>query len=462
MNTSVPVVSGVAQVGESLSASTGSWVGTAPVSYAYRWQRCSPACVEIPGATTSSYPVVAADLGATLRVGVTGSNTAGSSEAFSAQTPAVTAAGETTLTFNVSANADDGDVTVSGSVGSGYPPSGAAAANSSGPVFTAGRRRAFGNFQILVPLLRFDTSSLPDNATVTSAKLRLHVTGKADDDNRSLVGEWYPSSNWPIDPTDWTQTTGTSALVGADLTGIAVGTSNELNLSGVAAISVSGYTGLRLGISGGQPSGDNYLQIAALEHASNPEPQLVVTYTTSGGPTAPVNTSVPVVSGVAQVGESLSASTGSWVGTAPVSYAYRWQRCSPACVEIPGATTSSYPVVAADLGATLRVGVTGSNSGRLQRSLLRADRLPSPPPARPRSPSTSAQTPTTATSPSAARWGAATRRPARRRRTRADRCSPRGGGVRSATSRSWCRCCVLTPPPSPTMQPSPQPSCACT
>ena len=280
VNTSVPVVSGVAQVGESLSASTGSWVGTAPVSYAYRWQRCSPACVEIPGATTSSYPVVAADLGATLRVGVTGSNTAGSSEAFSAQTPAVTAAGETTLTFNVSANADDGDVTVSGSVGSGYPPSGAAAANSSGPVFTAGRRRAFGNFQILVPLLRFDTSSLPDNATVTSAKLRLHVTGKADDDNRSLVGEWYPSSNWPIDPTDWTQTTGTSALVGADLTGIAVGTSNELNLSGVAAISVSGYTGLRLGISGGQPSGDNYLQIAALEHASNPEPQLVVTYTT--------------------------------------------------------------------------------------------------------------------------------------------------------------------------------------
>ena len=167
--------------------------------------------------------------------------------------PAVTAArGETTLTFNVSANADDGDVTVSGSVGSGYPPSGAAAANSSGPVFTAGRRRAFGNFQILVPLLRFDTSSLPDNATVTSAKLRLHVTGKADDDNRCLVGEWYPSSNWPIDPTDWTQTTGTSALVGADLTGIAVGTSNELNLSGVAAISVSGYTGLRLGISGGQ------------------------------------------------------------------------------------------------------------------------------------------------------------------------------------------------------------------
>ena len=43
----------------------------------------------------------------------------------------------------------------------------------------------------------------------------------------------------------------------------------------------------------------------------------------------PVNSSPPVVSGVAQVGQSLSASPGSWSGTAPISYAYQWQRCAP-------------------------------------------------------------------------------------------------------------------------------------
>ena len=63
---------------------------------------------------------------------------------------------------------------------------------------TAGRRFVFGGYEVLVPLLRFNTAALPDNATVTSATLRLYVTGKADADNRNLVGEWYSGASWPI------------------------------------------------------------------------------------------------------------------------------------------------------------------------------------------------------------------------------------------------------------------------
>ena len=54
--------------------------------------------------------------------------------------------------------------------------------------------------------LRFDTSPLPDNATVSSVKLRGYLTSVADDDDRTLIGEWYSAANWPIDPSDWTLT----------------------------------------------------------------------------------------------------------------------------------------------------------------------------------------------------------------------------------------------------------------
>ena len=278
VNVSVPVVSGVAQVGQSLSASSGAWSGAAPIAYAYQWQRCSPGCVAIAGATASSYLVASADLGASLRVLVTASNTAGSAQAASAQTAAVTAAGETTVTFSVGAGGDDGDVNISGAQSGGYPPTGTAAANSSGTLLTAGRRLAFGNYQVLTSLLRFDTSSLPDNATVTSVKLRGYLTSVADADDRTLIGEWYSASSWPIDAGDWTLTPASNALTGTDIGTLTKNTTAELTLANPANLSLTGYSALRLGISGGQPNGDNHVQFASLEH-SQPEPQLIVAYT---------------------------------------------------------------------------------------------------------------------------------------------------------------------------------------
>jgi len=82
-------------------------------------------------------------------------------------------------------------------------------------------------------------------------------------------------------------------------------------------------------------------------------------------PEAPANTSAPTISGSPQVGQTLTADPGSWSGTQPLSYAYQWRRCDEigdACTDITGATASAYGVVALDVGATLRVLVTASNS----------------------------------------------------------------------------------------------------
>jgi hypothetical protein len=42
----------------------------------------------------------------------------------------------------------------------------------------------------------------------------------------------------------------------------------------------------------------------------------------------PVATSLPLVAGSLREGQTLSASTGEWAGTGPISFSYQWLRCS--------------------------------------------------------------------------------------------------------------------------------------
>lgn len=90
------MVSGTTTVGQTLSASTGAWSGTAPISYAYNWARCTSSCSTIAGATSSSYTLTGADTGAKIAVLVTATNSAGSGQASSSQVGPVVAAGPTT------------------------------------------------------------------------------------------------------------------------------------------------------------------------------------------------------------------------------------------------------------------------------------------------------------------------------------------------------------------------------
>ena len=93
-NTAVPTVSGSAIVKQTLTADNGTWTGDQPIVFTYRWQRCNTSgagCVNIPNATHKTYTVKEADTDFTLRVQVTGKNSAGSDTAVSAVTAKVTA-----------------------------------------------------------------------------------------------------------------------------------------------------------------------------------------------------------------------------------------------------------------------------------------------------------------------------------------------------------------------------------
>ena len=81
--------------------------------------------------------------------------------------------------------------------------------------------------------------------------------------------------------------------------------------------------------------------------------------------TAPANTAPPVISGTAESGKTLSASTGTWSGSTPIGYAFQWRHCDSAgasCANVTGATSSSYALSSSDVGFTIRVVVTASNA----------------------------------------------------------------------------------------------------
>ena len=82
--------------------------------------------------------------------------------------------------------------------------------------------------------------------------------------------------------------------------------------------------------------------------------------------TAPANTAPPTISGTPRSGDTLTSSTGTWTGTAPITYAYQWQRrtntTGSSWGSISGATASRFTLRSGDAGYLIRVRVTATNS----------------------------------------------------------------------------------------------------
>jgi hypothetical protein len=96
MNLTAPAITGTAQVGSTLTAHDGSWSGVPAPGFTVQWEVCDSAganCSDISGQMGATFTPVSGDVGKTIRVKVSASNTNGSAgPAESAQTAAVIAA----------------------------------------------------------------------------------------------------------------------------------------------------------------------------------------------------------------------------------------------------------------------------------------------------------------------------------------------------------------------------------
>jgi alpha-tubulin suppressor-like RCC1 family protein len=258
-----PTISGEAREGHELKASPGTWAGTATITYAYKWLRCSPSCAEV--ATGSSYTPVSVDVGHTLKLEVTASNGVGSTNGSSAPTSTV----------------------------AGNPPSSTVAPT------IAGEPR--------------------EGHTLTAGS-----------------GSWSGTPPFTFEYL-WESCEGAScaAIEGATSAEYTVGSADV------------GKT-LRVKVTAKNSLG------SATANSSQ---------TTTVGGEPPANVTLPTISGTAKDGHTLTASSGSWSGATPISYAYQWQRCKESeCTNVAGATHSTYTLVDGDLASTMQVRVTASNT----------------------------------------------------------------------------------------------------
>lgn len=167
-----------------------------------------------------------------------------------------------TTTFTVAVNDDDGRVEGNGAT---YPPS-FTFADATAPS-SAARGWTGVEYVLYNGLVRWSTSALASAPRMIAARFRFYVFSVNNADARNLVGEWYPGSNWPIDSGDYTTTppAGGAATFAFSvaLSSLTAAAWNEVTLSNLSEsnISLSGYTGLRLHVDGGTPTGNNTVAI---------------------------------------------------------------------------------------------------------------------------------------------------------------------------------------------------------
>jgi hypothetical protein len=191
----------------------------------------------------------------------------------------------TNHTFSVAASGDDVWVSRESASAGEWPVTGSFSVLDALANISA-RKAQFAAFSdCVVALLRFDTSSIPDNAVIISATLRLQTVAKGAATGRDIQVGYYASSNWPIDSADWSGADNPGSDAGVfPISGFSVGVEANLALTNPQLISTTGYTGFRLSISGAEPTvdDDHRLEWAAFDHATEPEPQLIVK---TAGPT---------------------------------------------------------------------------------------------------------------------------------------------------------------------------------
>jgi hypothetical protein len=105
--------------------------------------------------------------------------------------------------------------------------------------------------------------------------------------------------------------------------------------------------------------------IASNGDGSNSATSAATARVAAAAATGPVNTAPPTITGDVSAGGTVTASPGTWNGVAPITFKYQWLICGTdgnACHDISGATTQSYQPVKTDVGNTIRVKVTATDS----------------------------------------------------------------------------------------------------
>ncbi|MGH2784037.1 MAG: RHS repeat-associated core domain-containing protein [Actinomycetota bacterium] len=186
-----------------------------------------------------------------------------------------------TTTFNVAAGANDDTVRRHGT--NYVPPCDYAYPTSTLINVSRAFDPAYGTYDVHNAFMRWNTSSIPDNATLLSATVRVRVTYVRNANNKQVTADWYTSGWPPVTCADSSPGSETTASSGMAIPGS--GGDHDFVLGNTTGVSKTGDTGLRFHLTGGTPTGINRVHWASYENTSYHEPYLLVRY--NRAPNAP-------------------------------------------------------------------------------------------------------------------------------------------------------------------------------
>ena len=393
--TGAPTITGTAQVGQTLTADTTAIVdadGLTSVSYTYQWIRTAAGVdTNISGATASTYTLVDADLGTTIKVKVSFTDDASNAETLTSDaTAAVAAAPDTTpptLTSAYGTSAGNYILLVFSEnlQGSNMPPASAFTVTAGGNTVTVGNVNVSPTGETLVigvsPLIRHgqavvatytdpttgdDTAAIQDTAGNDTATFTTGMNGVPYVFNTSTVTNTPATGAPTITGTaqvGQTLTAGTTAIMDDDgLTSVSY-TYQWIRVDGGTETNISGATASTHTLVAADQGTTIKVRVSFTDDASNAE---TLTSAATAAVAAAANTpatGAPTITGTAQVGQTLTAGTTAIMdanGLTTPSYTYQWIRVATDNSEtnIASATASTYTLVDADLGTTIKVKVS--------------------------------------------------------------------------------------------------------
>jgi hypothetical protein len=340
------------QVGSTLTANNGVWVGTPTPTLTRFWQRAG---LDIPGATGLTYVTQAIDNGKQITLRVHGNNTAGDTDAFSIPTDiAAWVIPTNTVRPTVSASA-----AVPRLVGTVFTESdqGTWTGNP-----TPGRTRNWQLDQIDIPGAVNPTYTSTAADAGGAIRLRIHGQSSAGSADAFSIAFGLASLAQP-DNTDPPTITSNGSTVGSVITAADLGTWTG-NPTPTRTrnwqrdnVDISGATGTAYTTQALDAGTDIRLRVRGTNTPGGFEDAFSTSIAIDSS--LPVNTVAPQVTGVGTVGSELTSTNGTWTGVGTITYAKQWQRNQ---VNISGATLAKYTLQALDNGTSVRCQVTAHNS----------------------------------------------------------------------------------------------------
>ena len=361
--TGLPSISGTAQVGETLTASTSNIDdedGLDNVSYSYQWVRNDGTDdADIAGGTGSTYALVEADQGQTIRVKVSFTDDADNNESLtSAATETVLArpnrpaAGlptisgtpqvEQTLTADTSSITDEDGLT-NVSYAHQWSAGGSDIDGATGSTYTLTASEQGQTIQVQATF----TDDADNEETLTSQA----TVAVAAASNREATGQ---------------PAIGGTPQVGKTLTADTAGITDADGLTNVSyeyqwlasGTDIDGATGPSYVLTSSEQGKTIQVRVTFTDDADNDESLTsAATETVLARPNRAA-AGLPTISGTPQVDETLTADTSAISdedGLTNVSWSYQW---TAGGTDIEGAASSTYTLVFADQGKTIEVKVS--------------------------------------------------------------------------------------------------------